>query len=196
LVAGRGSSTSAVVVNYNAGPHLLACVVSLRADGVDDIVVVDNGSVDGSIDALRNEDRKARVIEPGRNRGFGGAANVGVAATDSEYVAVLNPDVTVAPGTVAALTEVLHTDARVAVVGPRIDTPDGQWYPSARAFPTLRDAVGHAFLHFVWPRNRFSRRYKVLDHDPAQARPADWVSGTFFLVRRAAFDSVGGSDEA
>jgi N-acetylglucosaminyl-diphospho-decaprenol L-rhamnosyltransferase len=186
----------AVVVNYNAGHHLRKAVASLRRDGVDDIVVVDNGSVDDSLAALQSADGGVRVVHAGSNLGFGGAANRGVAATDTRYVAVLNPDVVVKPETIGALVAALDANPRLAIVGPRIDTPNGEWYPSARAFPTLRDALGHAFLHFVAPRNRFSRRYKVLDHDPAVARPADWVSGTFFVVRRDAFDAVGGFDEA
>ena len=130
------------------------------------------------------------------NLGFGGAANRGVAATDTPYVAVLNPDVVVKPGTVAALVGALDADPRFGIVGPRIDTPNGQWYPSARAFPTLRDAMGHAFLHFVAPRNRFSRRYKLPRSRPRHRARADWVSGTFFVVRREAFEAVGGFDEA
>jgi N-acetylglucosaminyl-diphospho-decaprenol L-rhamnosyltransferase len=80
-------------------------------------------------------------------------------------------------------------------VGPRIENPDGSWYPSARSFPSLADALGHAFLHFVAPGNRFSRRYKLLDWDHDSGRLVDWVSGTFVMVRREAFESVGGFDE-
>src|SRR5439155_945439 len=83
----------------------------------------------------------------------------------------------------------------LAVVGPRIENLDGTWYPSARTFPSLADAAGHAFLHFVAPRNRFSRRYRLLDWDHTAARDVDWVSGTFLMARRSDFEGAGGFDE-
>lgn len=190
-----GSPVSAVVVNFNAREHVVACVRSLRADGVDDVVVVDNASTDGSREALAAADPDARFLATGRNLGFGAAANRGVVAASHAYVAIANPDVVVEPGTVAALAGVLDAEPAVAAVGPRVDNPDGSWYPSARSFPSLLDALGHAFLHYLRPDNRFSRRYKLLDRDPAVATDVDWVSGTFLLVRRDAFEAVGGFDE-
>ena len=187
---------SAVVVNYNSAGHLVDCVRSLRADGADEIIVVDNGSTDRSRDALAAADPDAVWIQTGRNLGFGSAANRGVAVARHDLVAVMNPDAVVEPGALKALVAVLDGDGTVAVVGPRVENPDGSWYPSARTFPSLRDALGHAFLHYVSPDNRFSRRYKLLDWDHDTARDVDWVSGTFMLVRRDAFDAVGGFDEA
>lgn len=186
---------SAVVVNFNAAGHLVDCVRSLRADGADEVIVVDNASTDRSRDALAAADPDVVWIQTGRNLGFGAAANRGAAVTRHDLVAILNPDAVVEPGALKALVEVLDREPAVAIVGPRVENPDGSWYPSARTFPSLRDAVGHAFLHYVSPRNRFSRRYKLLDWDHDNARDVDWVSGTFMLVRRDAFDAVGGFDE-
>jgi N-acetylglucosaminyl-diphospho-decaprenol L-rhamnosyltransferase len=92
------------------------------------------------------------------------------------------------------LAAALDDDPRMAVVGPRIDNPDGSLYPSARCFPRMADAAGHAFLGIVWKRNRFTRRYRMLDWDHAQSGPVDWVSGTCMLVRRTAFEQVDGFD--
>jgi GT2 family glycosyltransferase len=186
---------SAVVVNYNSAGHLVDCVRSLRADGADEIIVVDNASTDGSRDALAGADPDAVWLPTGRNLGFGSAANRGAAAATHDLVAIMNPDAVVEPGALKALVDVLDRERAVAVVGPRVENPDGSWYPSARTFPSLRDALGHAFLHYVSPDNRFSRRYKLLDWDHDTARDVDWVSGTFMLVRRDAFDLVGGFDE-
>src|SRR5438105_7136669 len=186
---------SAVVVNYNARDYLLDCVRSLRADGVDEIVVADNDSHDGSVDALRAVDGAVRVLSTGTNLGFGAAANRAFALASGDLVAVMNADVVVEPGTVKTLVEALERDPAMAAVGPRIENADGSWYPSARTFPSLGDALGHAFLEFVAPGNRFSRRYKMLDWDHAAARTVDWVAGTFMVVRRDAFTSVGGFDE-
>ncbi len=190
------SNVSAVIVNYNARAHLLECVRSLRVEGLDHIVVADNGSIDGSEEALRRADPAVGFLSTGGNLGFGAAANRGVAATTSELVAVLNPDVVVEPGSIKALVDLLESDPQLAIVGPRIENPDGTLYPSVRTFPCLRDAVGHAFLSYLAPRNRFSRRYRLLDWDHGEAADVDWVAGTFMLVRRSALESLGGFDES
>ncbi len=191
-----GSTASAIIVNYNAGAHLTQCVNSLRADGVDDVVVVDNASADSSMEALIACDPATRIIRAGRNLGFGSAANLGVANSSSDYALILNPDIVVEPGTVKYLVDALDRDAEVAVVGPRIADSDGTLYPSARRFPALVDAAGHAFFGLMWKDNPFTRRYRMLDWGHGDARRVDWVSGACFLARRAAFEELGGFDPA
>ncbi|MEA2686646.1 MAG: N-acetylglucosaminyl-diphospho-decaprenol L-rhamnosyltransferase, partial [Actinomycetota bacterium] len=189
-------AVAAVIVNFNARDHLVECIRSLQADGVDDVVVVDNASSDGSEEALAGAGTDVRFLPTGSNLGFGTAANIGVAKTGADYVLILNPDTIVEPGTVKALAAALDEDPRLAVVGPRIDNPDGTLYPSARQFPRLTDAVGHAFLGMVWRANPFTTRYRMLDWDHAQPGPVDWVGGACMLVRRTAFEQVGGFDPA
>ena len=188
-------SVGAVVVNYNAGDSLVECVRSLRADGVLDIVVADNSSSDGSDRAVAASDPTVVVVPTGANIGFGAAANRGVAVCPGDYVLLLNPDTLVEPGTVKVLADALDRDPALALVGPRIENLDGSLYPSARTFPSLADAIGHAFLGMVKPSNRFTRRYRMLDWDHAVARDVDWVAGTCVLLRRSAFEAVGGFDE-
>lgn len=190
------ADVSAVVVNYNARHHLVECVRSLRADGIGEVVVVDNASSDGSAEALAAADPECRFLPTGSNLGFGTAANVGVANTAGGYVLILNPDTVVQPGTTAALAAALDSDAALAVVGPRIENLDGTLYPSARQFPKLGVAAGHAFLGVVWKGNRFTRRYRMLDWDHAAPGPVDWVGGACMLVRRTAFEQLGGFDPA
>lgn len=190
---------AAVVVNYNAGPHLLACVRSLLADasagGPPEVVVVDNGSADGSADAVEAACAEVVVIRPGANLGFTRANNLGIAATRAPAVACVNPDVEVAPGTAAALVERLAAEPDVAVLGPRIRNPDGSTYPSARSEPSPLDALGHALVGLLWPTNPWTRRYRQLDADASRARDVDWLSGSALWLRREALDAVGGWDE-
>lgn len=189
------SDVTAVIVSYNVRDLLLRCIDSLKADGVERIVVVDNDSRDGSAEAVEAREPDVTVIRTGANLGFGGGVNRGVAATSSPYVLVVNPDVVVDPGSTKVLVDVLDHMPQVALVAPRIDTPDGELYPNVRQFPDLLDSAGHAFLHFVWPSNPFSRRYKMLDWDHSSAADVDWVAGTHFLARRSAWDEVGGFDD-
>jgi N-acetylglucosaminyl-diphospho-decaprenol L-rhamnosyltransferase len=188
---------AAIVVNYNAAGHIGACLRSVAANGIDDVIVVDNDSTDSSrtvVDRLG-----ASWLPAGSNLGYGRAANLAAqspAAKEAEYLFICNPDVEVFPGAVERLVEVLRDDPSIGVVGPAITNPDGTLYPSARTFPDMVDAIGHGLLGFVAPRNRFTRRYRMLDWDHQQLAKVDWVSGACFVARRAAWDSVGGFDPA
>jgi len=185
-----------VVVNYNAREYLLGCVASLLAEGVGTVIVADNGSVDGSEAALSARYPEVRWAEVGSNLGYGGAADFGAALSDRTYLLVCNPDVVFDDGCVAILHRFLEARPDVAVVGPRIVDGAGALYPSARRFPDLVEALGHGFLGQFWPGNPFSRRYRMNDWDHASARTVDWVSGACFLVRRSAWEEVGGFDRA
>jgi GT2 family glycosyltransferase len=190
---------AAVVVNYEAGPALTACVGSLLTDvsagGSPEVVVVDNGSVDGSVAELEATYPAVTVIRPGANLGYARAANLGTAATRAPVVAVLNPDAEVEPGTAAALVGRFDAEARLAAAGPQLRNPDGSPYPSARSAPTLRDAIGHALLGSVAPDNQFTRSYRQLGADPDVARHVEWISGAALWLRRDALDRIGGWDE-
>ncbi len=189
---------SAVIVNYNAGSFLARCVESLRRAGVSTILVVDNRSTDGSLRELAAADQSAGVLVADRNCGYGGGANRGAEGTSGDLLLVCNPDTVAEPDSVRVLAEVMRRDESLAVVGPRLLSEDGTVYPSARTFPRLGDALGHAFLGLVRPGNRFSRRYKMQDGsvDLLAGGYVDWVSGAFFLARRSAFEKVGGFDES
>jgi N-acetylglucosaminyl-diphospho-decaprenol L-rhamnosyltransferase len=189
---------AAVVVNYESGHFLAACIRSVLADdsaGVPEIVVVDNGSRDGSATAIAREFRSVRVLTLATNLGYAGGVNRGVAATRAPVVAVLNSDVSVVPGTAAAMLARLAGEPDLAAVGPVIRNPDGSQYPSARTVPSTGDAVGHALFGLVRPSNRFTRRYRQLDVDPALPRDVEWISGAALWIRRSALESIGGWDD-
>jgi N-acetylglucosaminyl-diphospho-decaprenol L-rhamnosyltransferase len=199
LSTGTDAAWAAVVVNFESGDALTECVRSLLADdsagGPPEVVVVDNGSTDGSVATLRAAFPDVTVLGPGANLGYARAANVGAAATRAPVVAVLNPDTVIERGTAAAMVARLRDAPRLAAVGPKLRNPDGSRYPSARSTPSLGDAVGHALLGGIAPGNRFTRAYRQLDVDEDLARPVEWVSGAAVWLRREALDRVGGWDE-
>ncbi|GIU86867.1 MAG: hypothetical protein KatS3mg009_1382 [Acidimicrobiia bacterium] len=189
---------AAVVVNYEAGDHLTECVRSLLADdsaGPVELVVVDNGSTDGSVERMAREFPDVPVVRAPGNVGYARAANLGIGATRAPIVAVLNPDTRVEPGTAHALVTRLERRPLLGACGPRIKNDDGSDYPSARSEPSMPTAIVHALLGRVRPGNRFTRRYLQLDADPARAREVAWCSGAAMWLRRDALDDVGGWDE-
>jgi len=186
---------ASVVINYNAGASLSDCVASLTAEGVGEIVVVDNASVDTSMVELAKAWPKAKRIFSTRNLGYGAGVNLGARSTTAPYLLVCNPDVVASPGAVGKLTALLDASPEVGLVGPMLREPSGVVYPSGREFPGMGEAIGHGFLGLFWGGNPWTRRYRRIGQDQHRAREADWVSGAFFLVRRNVFDDVGGFDE-
>ena len=185
-----------MVVNHEAGDVLLGCVASLRAEGVTEVTVVDNASSDRSAEALVAVDATVRLVQTGTNLGYGTAANRGLAVSACEFVLVSNPDVVVHPGALAALVAAFDADPTLAIAGPTVLEPDGSRYPSARRFPSLVDAAGHALLGDLVPQNPFTRRYRMGYLDAEAMTDVDWVSGACFLARRRALEELGGFDES
>ena len=189
---------AAVVVTYRAGSLLTDCVRSILADssaGEVELVVVDNGSSDGSVEALQQAVPRAQVISAPGNVGYARAANLGIAATRAPIVAVFNSDLTMEPGTAKAMLARFDEEPGLGACGPRIRNVDGSDYPSARRSPSVPLAVAHGLFGLWWPTNPFTARYRELDADPSQPRSVDWVSGAAVWLRRGALDAVGGWDE-
>ena len=186
------SGVAAVVVNYNARHHLLECLRSLRSDGVSQVVVVDNASTDGSAEAVAGFDPGVAFVQTGANLGFGAAANRGVTATTGDYVLIVNPDAVVEPGATKVLAEALDRDPGLAVVGPRVENPDGSLYPSARRFPDLRRGRRPRLPRSGQPGQPLQPPLQDA-RQPTASQPGevDWVSGTCMLVRRTAFSDRG-----
>lgn len=189
---------AAVIVNFRAGSLLTDCVRTVLDDssaGEVELVVVDNGSDDGSVDELLRAVPSARVIASPGNVGYARAANLGIAATRAPVVAVLNPDLTMEAGTAKAMLARFDEQAALGACGPRVRNLDGSDYPSARRSPSVSLAVAHGLLGLWWPSNPFTVRYRELNADPARPRSVDWVSGAAIWLRRTALDAVGGWDE-
>jgi len=187
---------SAVIVDYDTGPYLAECVRSLMDEHVEEMVVVENGDAAAARATLADHGLAATpFLATGKNLGYGAGANRGLAAIERrEYVLVCNPDLVVHAGGLDPLVAALDAHPEWGIVGPRVLTPEGAPYPSARLFPSPWVAAGHALLGGVFPENPFTRRYRT-PHLQDRPTEVDWVSGACFLARRSVLDDLGGFDE-
>jgi N-acetylglucosaminyl-diphospho-decaprenol L-rhamnosyltransferase len=181
---------SAVVISHGHRAELARSLPAL-APQVDDVLVIAN--LPGS---EPDEPGAARVMRNDRPRSFAANINAGAAVTDGEILLVANPDTVAEPGAVLVLREFVEAQPRCGVAGPLLLDPDGAWQPSRRRFPTVGGTIVRRtpLRRLFRPRER-QRRHYLLDERPADPVAADWMLGGFLMIRRAAFEEVGGFDE-
>ena len=188
---------SVVIVSYNTRADLERCLRSLcdtpPAIPVD-VVVVDNASGDGSPDWVRANCPAVRVLEAGGNLGFSRANNLGIRATASELVLLLNPDTVVPPGAIDRMVGVLDRHPGVAALGPRLidgaGNPELSWGAMISPAAEWRQK---RLMHGLATRE--AAALATVERLSREERVVDWVSGACLLVRRATAEAVGLLDE-
>lgn len=197
-VANALPKCSAVIVNYRTPVLVASCIESIRRHNIvpdSAIVVVDNGSGDGSASRIAEAFPEIRLLREQENRGFGQGVNLGVAATGDDVVLVLNPDTLFVDRSVEKAAALLRADPTIGIVGLDLRNPDLTRQFSARRFYSLFDVVlRRTPLKAIGPFVRRNARHLMTDCWRGDAFDADWVMGTGFLIRRAAFDAVNGMD--
>jgi GT2 family glycosyltransferase len=186
-----------VIVSYNVRRELEACLQSLvgHTDPYPTtIVVVDNGSTDGTAAMVRTAWPTVRLIEAGGNLGFARANNLGIRATSGEYVLLLNPDTIVPPGAVATLVRGLAVRPEAAAAGPRL--VDGAGFPEL-SFGWAIGPLGELRQKIIGGlyERRVPSIVRLVDRWSREAGPREWVSGACLLVRRVDLNAVGLLDE-
>ena len=185
---------SAIVVTYNAAPWIERSLESVRETGAE-MIVVDNGSTDGTLDVVRERFPEARVVEQ-ENRGFGAGNNAGMRAASGRYFLLLNPDAWLTEGALEDLVAFADEHPEAGVVGPRLLNPDGSLQRSVRGYPTpWRLATEYFFLRKLAPHSEALNALFGAGFDHKSVREADYLFGACLLVRREAVDSIGGFDE-
>lgn len=186
---------AAITVSYGSElvlePFFESLQKATRSDPV--VMLVDNkASSESKVEALALK-YGAQYLPMASNRGYGGAVNSAVKTLpkDVEWILISNPDVTFCEGAVDVLLARADSDSRIGALGPKILTASGDVYPSARSIPSIRTGIGHALLADVWRQNPWTAAYRN-DANPSQT--VGWLSGACLLVRRSAFDEIGGFD--
>jgi GT2 family glycosyltransferase len=185
-------ATSVVVVTWNAADHLERCLESVRGH---ETIVVDNGSTDTTVALVREGFPDVRVIEQ-ENKGMGGGNNAGLLAATGRYVLLLNSDAWVVGDAVARLAAFADAHPRAAVVGPRLQNPDGSLQRSVRGDPTLwRLATEYLFLRKLGPRTDAFNAFYGGGFPYDRSLLVESLYGAALLVRREAVEEVGLFDE-
>jgi N-acetylglucosaminyl-diphospho-decaprenol L-rhamnosyltransferase len=186
------------IINYNTKSLLKTCIDSIEETqplAGYEIIVIDNGSADGSAEMMKQDFPQIHFLENAGNLGYAAAANQALRTSRAKYVMVLNTDIELDRDAIDILVEHADRHDDLGIAGPLLLNTDGSVQMSGRRFPSFLDAMAHAFLGIVWPRNPFSARYRMLDWDRSTDSLVDWVSGAAMLIRRSAAEDVGYFDE-
>ena len=188
---------SVIIVSYNARGDLARTLESLHAAPPatpSEIVVVDNASGDGSAAMVRERWPGVRVIDAGGNVGFARANNIGIRATTSEFVLLLNSDTLVPRGAIDALVAELRGRPAAAVVGPRLVDLDGRLEISCGRMMGPLTELAQKVKGRLYDRGVGAVR-RLVEREASRAHAVDWVSGACLLVRRSDAEAVGLLDE-
>ena len=190
-LATRGASWHALVLSWNGREDTLRCLESLSNVAYDNltIVCVDNGSTDGSVEAVRERFPAVRLIEAGENLGYAGGNNLGIRAAlehGADWVMLVNNDATVAPDVIDGFQAAADTDPRAGILAGKVyfgDRPRTIWFAGQR----VRELLGYSGRPRGYGRPDGPRYSRVV--------PTDRAVGALMAVSRAAIESVGLLDE-
>jgi hypothetical protein len=182
-----------VIIGAQLGPEEDAFRIG---DWEVEILVVDNASTDGSAEMVRDEFPQIHLLANNENRGFTAANNQGLALSRGRYLLLLNPDTEVVGDALTRMLCYAEANKEVGALGPRLLNPDGSTQSSRRRFPTFATAlVESTVVQEWWQDNQILRQYYMADTADDAIQQVDWVVGACLLVRRQAFEQVGGLDE-
>lgn len=195
----RRVDTTIVIVSFNSRELTLRAVAAAReaAVGLDAMIVVaDNGSADGTPEALRSAFPDLAVVAYPDNPGYGTALNRAFAAFPARFLCALNADVLLGAGSLPLLRQFLDQHPEVGLVGPALTYSQGQPQASCKRFPTLGFALAEvSALHSLFPRNSWVRKFYYAGQDLRRPAEVEAISGSAMLIRAEAFRRVGGFDQ-
>ncbi len=185
---------SIIIVNWNTRDLLTQCLESIfkRVRGVDfEVLVVDNGSTDGSGSKAKKAVPSIRFIESEKNVGFAKAANQGILKTSEKYVLLLNPDTQVKDEAIERLVTFMDTHLEAGIAGAQLLNSDGSKQNSIANFPSLATELFNKSLL----RRLFPKKFPGKEKNYPEPVEVDSVIGACMMVRRDALDQIGLLDE-
>ena len=192
------SELSVVIPSWNTLGLLRACLQHLYTADLPEteVIVVDNGSADGSADMVAREFPRAQLVRNAENLGFARACNQGLRLARGRYALLLNSDTEVAPDAVERLLAFLKGNPAYGAAAPLLHSADRRVQPSLKRFPTLATALWFSTPLERWfPDNRELRRYFMRDVDQERSADVEQPPAACLLVRRTVLDAIGLFDE-
>ncbi len=197
---------SVIIVSWNVRELLDKCLESLRrtrrSNGQPgqnqlkiEIIVVDSGSADGSVELLREKHPDLTLLPQGQNVGFTRGNNIGLERARGAFLLLLNPDTEVRPDAIGKVIDFMRGHPRAGIVGPHTLNSDGSHQSTRRRFPTLLTGIFESTWLSAWAPAAVESRYRMLDTNDDDILEADWVQGSALMLRRAVYDAIGGLDE-
>ena len=188
---GNVTRLTVVIVNLNTRDLLRACLSSIfkswtGGSGIE-VIVVDNGSSDGSVEMIRSEFPQVRLNALDENAGFSRANNIGLRQSSGGYQLILNSDTEIVGNALEEMCRFMDGDPKVGALGVQLLNTDGSIQLSCRRFPSYRTALfnRYSLLTRLFPKNRYSTDYLMTDTGHAETRQVDWVSGACLMTRRS-----------
>jgi len=185
---------SIVLVCWNNKEYLSPCLESLYQSDLAsqfDVIVVDNGSTDGSQEMLREKYPDVKIIQNDHNVGLGKASNQGIEATTGEFILLLNNDTIVNKAALDSMVDLMRTQSEAGAVGCKLLNGDGSFQSGYGGFSTLLEE----FLIAIQVGERIWPGYP-LQGDSDTIRAVGWMSSACLLVRRKTLDQIGLLDES
>jgi hypothetical protein len=161
-----------------------------------EVIVVDNGSSDGTPEAIRSQFPRVKLIENESNLGFARANNTGMAASRGKYVALVNSDVVIPPGCFENIVEFMERNPDIGLLGPRMLSPGGGIGASVMRLPTIWNTLCSALgFQTIFPRSKLLGGFEMKSYRYDAIDDVEVLTGWFWVVPRVAFRQVGGLDE-
>jgi GT2 family glycosyltransferase len=190
---------SVIIVTWNSQDHIVSCLASLGKQAKDpstEIIVVDNGSQDGTKNLIGSDFPTVRVHTNVRNLGFTRACRRGLSECQGEYVLLLNPDTEIMAGALDRMIQHMDGHPEVGALGPQLLFPDGRVQSSCRQFPTYRLMLWEfTGLRWLFPESHIFGAWRMGYFDHRRIRPVDQPMGACLLLRRSALQAIGTLDE-
>lgn len=192
---------SIIIVNFNVKEFLEQTLVSVfkAVAGIPtEVIVIDNASIDGSIELLKKQFPKVKTIANKNNVGFGKASNQGLRIARGKFFVLLNPDTIVQGDTFTKTITFFDENSETGLLGCKILNPDGSLQLACRrSFPTPWVAFSKlSGLSALFSKSELFGKYNLTYLDPDQAYEVEAISGSFMMIRRETVEQVGLLDEA
>ena len=193
-------SVSILIVSYNVKQYLRQALYALeRSDyaGNLEMIVVDNNSFDGTVDFIKQDFPKVKLIANSTNCGFGKAVNQAAELAVGDFFLILNPDTIVQENTINIMVDYLLSHSDVGMIGPKILNADGSLQLACkRSFPTIGVAIPKLMgLNRLFPKAPWANRYNLTYLDPEQIHTVDAISGSCMFLQADLFRVLNGFDE-